>query len=214
MTHGGEGELTLAHVNGDALSVVETGTADLILQGITATTLSELTIGGGATVGVYTDTTKTTEGTVTIDAAGVLTAGDSTLLANLVMEDDSTLLTGGVEKALHVGSTLTMGSNIALDEATLRKLDGLDNKAYFWLIDAAEDSELLYGGSTGEDAWFDEVFSRTAYDGDYELKGDFNIVFDDVNGFGLQKFSSVPEPMTGTLSLLALMALAARRRKH
>ena len=33
-------------------------------------------------------------------------------------------------------------------------------------------------------------------------------------GFGLTKFSSVPEPATGTLSLLALAALAARRRKH
>ena len=214
VTHQGEGELTLAHVNGDALSVVETDTADLILQGITATTLSELTIGGGATVAVYTDTTKATEGTVTIDAAGVLTAGGGTLRANLVMEDDSALLTGGVEKALHVGSLLTMGSNISLDKATLQALDGLANNANFWLIDAAEGSELLYGGSTGEDAWFDEVFSRTAYDGDYELKGDFNIVFDDVNGFGLQKFSSTPEPTTGTLSLLALMALAARRRRH
>ena len=214
VTHGGEGELTLAHVNGDALSVVETDTADLILQGITATTLSELTIGGGATVGVYTDTTKATEGTVTIDAAGVLTAGDSTLLANLVMEDDSTLLTGGVEKALHVGSTLTMGSNIALDEATLRKLDDLAVGNYFWLIDAAAGSELSYTGSYGEDAWFDSVFSRFASDGDYELEGDFNIVFDSTDGFGLQKFSSVPEPTTGTLSLLALMALAARRRRH
>ncbi|MCQ2371997.1 MAG: hypothetical protein MJ058_08125 [Akkermansia sp.] len=214
VTHQGEGELTLANVNGDALSVVETDTADLILQGITATTLSELTIGGGATVGVYTDTTKATEGTVTIDAAGVLTAGDSTLRANLEMADDSVLLVGGVQKALHVGSLLTMGSNISLDTSTLQALDGLADNTCFWLIDAAEDSELLYGGSTGEDAWFDEVFSRTAYDGDYELKGDFNIVFDDVNGFGLQKFSSVPEPTTGTLSLLALMALAARRRKH
>ena len=214
VTHQGEGELTLAHVNGDALNVVETDTAALILQGITATTLSELTIGGGASVGVYTDATKATEGTVTIDAAGVLTAGDSTLRANLVMEDDSTLLTGGVQKALHVGSELTMGSNISLDKATLQALDGLAVGNYFWLIDAAEGSELSYTGSYGEDAWFDSVFSRFASDGDYELEGDFNIVFDSTDGFGLQKFSSVPEPMTGTLSLLALAALAARRRKH
>ena len=213
VTHQGEGELTLAHVNGDALSVVETDTADLILQGITATTLSELTIGGGATVGVYTDATKATEGTVTIDAEGILTAGDSTLRANLVMEDDSTLLTGGVQKALHVGSTLTMGSNISLDKATLQALDSLAVGNYFWLIDAAAGSELSYTGSYGEDAWFDSVFSRFASDGDYELEGDFNIVFDDVNGFGLQKFSSVPEPTSGTLSLLALAALAARRRR-
>ncbi|MCQ2366143.1 MAG: hypothetical protein MJ056_03125, partial [Akkermansia sp.] len=214
VTHQGEGELTLAHVNGDALSVVETDTAALILQGITATTLSELTIGGGASVGVYTDDTKATEGTVTIDAAGVLTAGDSTLRANLVMENDSALLVGGVEKALHVGSELTMGSNIALDKATLQALDSLAVGNYFWLIDAAAGSELSYTGSYGEDAWFDSVFSRFASDGDYELEGDFNIVFDSTDGFGLQKFSSVPEPTTGTLSLLALAALAARRRKH
>ncbi|MDO4817488.1 MAG: PEP-CTERM sorting domain-containing protein, partial [Akkermansia sp.] len=85
---------------------------------------------------------------------------------------------------------------------------------FFWLIDAAEGRELVYEGPTGDDAWYDSVFSRTAADGDYKLKGDFNIVFDDeLDSFGLKKFSSVPEPTTGTLSLLALAALAARRRR-
>ena len=212
--HQGDGELTLAHVNGDALSVVETGTADLILQGITATTLSELTIGGGATVGVYTDTTKATEGTVTIDAAGVLTAGGSTLLANLTLVGDSTLdVRGGGDNALTLGSTLkvdTTTSFINLDNDTLIALDALQVGQRLALVKAKDGTTLAYGGEYA-DAWFDGMFNREG--SQYTLAGDFQ-VFADSDAFGLVKFSNTPEPTTGTLSLLALAALAARRRKH
>ncbi|MDO4953961.1 MAG: hypothetical protein Q4E43_02320, partial [Akkermansia sp.] len=176
-----------------------------------AVVVANITVGPDSAVEILS--APETEATITVTEE--LAAGGGTLLANLVMADDSALLVNGQEKALHVGSTLTMNTNIALDETTLRALDGLAVGAYFWLIDAADGSELLYSGPTGEGAWFDSVFSRVAADGDYTLKGDFNIVFDDeLDAFGLQKFSNVPEPTTGTLSLLALAALAARRRRH
>ncbi|MDO4222110.1 MAG: MYXO-CTERM sorting domain-containing protein, partial [Akkermansia sp.] len=136
-----------------------------------------------------------------------------TLLANLVMEDDSAYLAGGVQKALSIGSALTMNTGIQMDEATLRALDDMAVGDTFWLIGAANGVPMEYEGAYGEDAWYGSMFSRTAYGSGYELEGDFNIVFDETDGFGLKKFSNTPEPTTGTLSLLALAALAARRRR-
>ena len=79
---------------------------------------------------------------------------------NLVMADDSALLVNGQEKALHVGSTLTMGSNIALDGTTLQALDNLAIGEEFWLINAAEGRELVYEGPTGDDAWYDRMMEE------------------------------------------------------
>ena len=192
----------------EEITNVEGGT--LTLNGMEdAVEVANITVGPDSTVEILS--APETEATITVTEE--LAAGGGTLLANLVMADDSALLVQGVQKNLHVGSTLTMGSNIALDGTTLQALDGLAVGDYFWLIDAAAGRELSYTGPTGEDAWYDSVFSRIAADSDYELNGDFNIVFSDTDGFGLQKFSSTPEPTTGTLSLLALAALAARRRR-
>ena len=192
--------------------IVNMQDAKLTLDGLSdVMTVSKITIGSNSAVELLDNQTSEE---ITVTVTEELAAGNGTLLANLVMEDDSALLVGGVEQALHVGSTLTMGQNIALDGTTLQALDDLAIGEFFWLIDAAEGRELSYTGDYGEDSWYDSVFSRTAADGDYKLKGDFNIVFSETDGFGLQKFSNTPEPTTGTLSLLALMALAARRRKH
>ena len=192
--------------------IVNMQDAKLTLDGLSdVMTVSKITIGSNSAVELLDNQTSEE---ITVTVTEELAAGNGTLLANLVMADDSALLVGGVEQSLHVGSTLTMGSNIALDGDTLVALDALAVGDYFWLIDAAAGRELSYTGDYGEDSWYDGVFSRTAADGDYKLKGDFNIVFNETDGFGLQKFSNVPEPTTGTLSLLALAALAARRRKH
>ena len=220
VTHQGEGELTLAHVNGDALSVVETDTADLILQGITATTLSELTIGAGATVAVYTDELAQTEGTVTIDAEGILTAGAGTLRADLTLEGGSTLdvnggsVEGGTQNALTLGSTLTVNTTtgfINLDNDTLIALDGLGLGQRLTLVKALDGSTLTYGDDGYNGTWYSQMFNREG--SQYTLEGDFQ-VFAEADGFGLVKVNKTPEPTTGTLSLLALAALAARRRRH
>ena len=175
-----------------------------------AVEVANITVGPDSTVEILS--APETEATITVTEE--LAAGGGTLLANLVMADDSALLVNGQEKALHVGSTLTMNSNIALDGTTLQTLDDLAIGDYFWLIDAAAGRELVYEGPTGDDAWYDSVFSRVAADGGHNLVGDFNIVFnDELDAFGLKKFSNTPEPTTGTLSLLALAALAARRRR-
>ncbi len=175
-----------------------------------AVEVANITVGTDSAVEILS--APETEATITVTEE--LAAGGGTLLANLVMAEDSALLVNGVQKALSIGSVLTMNTNIALDEATLRALDTMAVGETFVLIGAVDGKPMEYYGESGDDAWYGSVFSRTAYDSGYELNGDFNIVFNETDGFGLQKFSSVPEPTTGTLSLLALMALAARRRKH
>ena len=160
------------------------------------------------------------EGTVTITES--LTAGGGTLLANLNLVDGSTLdlQTGeGAMAALTLGSNLAFvdGAIVNLDATTLAKLDNLvmgspDN--YLELIHAAQGTTLTYGEGgldNYDDMWFGQLFDRTA--GEYTLKGDFKVVATGET-FGLTKVSNVPEPTTGTLSLLALATLAARRRRH
>ncbi len=193
----------------EEITNVEGGT--LTLNGLgDAVEVANITVGPDSTVKILS--APETEATITVTEE--LAAGGSTLLANLVMADDSALLVNGEQKGLSIGSVLTMNTNIQLDEATLRALDNMEIGDTFWLIGAVDGKPMEYTGEYGEEAGYDSVFSRIAYgEGNYTLQGNFNIAFNETDGFGLQRLGSVPEPTTGTLSLLALMALAARRRR-
>ena len=206
----------------DELASVEaTGGSISLMAGLMP--VANMTIAEGKSVMLldpFSQEQEILEGTVTITES--LTAGGGTLLANLNLVDGSTLdlQTGeGAMAALTLGSNLAFvdGAIVNLDATTLAKLDNLvmgspDN--YLELIHAAQGTTLTYGEGgldNYDDMWFGQLFDRTA--GEYTLKGDFKVVATGET-FGLTKVSNVPEPTTGTLSLLALAALAARRRKH
>ncbi|MDO4818295.1 MAG: hypothetical protein Q3986_07705 [Akkermansia sp.] len=195
--------------------VNETG-HKLTLENAASVNLKSMTIGQGSTVeALYTDAQDAqVEGTVTITES--LVAGGGKLLANLtIIGNDSevapTLLNlGGA--ALTLGSTLTVDTEsglILLDDATITALEGLKLGHNLDLFKALEGTDLAYGSPDGYDGtWFDAMFVRTD-----KVHGDYR-VYATEDSFGLTKVNNVPEPTTGTLSLLALMALAARRRKH
>ena len=193
--------------------VNETG-HKLTLENADNLLLDAMTIGAGSTVAVYTEGAESPEGTVTITES--LTAGGATLLANLTIigngsEVAPTLLNlGGV--ALTLGSTLTVDTEsglILLDDDTITALEGLALGHNLDLFKALEGTGLEYGSPDGYDGtWFDAMFVRTD-----NVHGDYR-VYATEDSFGLTKVNNVPEPTTGTLSLLALAALAARRRKH
>ena len=180
--------------------------------------IESMTIGAGSTVAVYeTDEQAAAEGTVIITDA--LTAGGATLLANLTImgngsEVAPTLLNlgGAGENALTLGSTLTVDTTsglILLDADTIAALEGLALGHNLDLFKALEGTGLEYGSPDGYDGtWFDAMFVRTE-----NVHGDY-LVYANETSFGLTKVNNMPEPTTGTLSLLALAALAARRRKH
>ena len=175
--------------------------------------VNKLTIGDGSTVKITAGVTDQAQ-ELTIQVKETLSVGNgSTLLANLVMESGSTLNLGGGQ--LTLGSDLQFGSNILLDAATLENMDKLAVGETYNFINPAKDTEIT-GDFDGK--WFGEIFERTSAVAEggtaYELKGDYQVRYDNATGqVGFYKTSNVPEPTTATLSLLALMALAARRRR-
>ena len=208
--------LTLTHITSDVQSV-EVASTNVTIQNASTATLADLTIGTGATVAVYvTDELAATEGTVTI--TDTLTAGGAKLLANLTLlghEGDELLTWNLYGQQMTLGSTLTLDTEsglIQLDDATMQEIAGLTLGGY-WELVVDGGTGLQYNGNE----WYDGVFSRT-YTNDEgvqtQLGGDYKVqLLDGGNSFGIVKVSNVPEPTTGTLSLLALMALAARRRR-
>ncbi len=161
-----------------------------------------------STAQVYTNLAKDTEATVSI--SDTLTAGGGTLLANLTMADGSTLdVKGGNTMALTLGSQFTIanGALVNLDGDTLAAIAGLENIGdKVILIKQYGDHELTTNLADGD-------WARAHFDLSSITDADYKMYVQD-GQIGLVKSSMVPEPTTGTLSLLALMALAARRRRH
>ena len=208
----GGSPLTITHVDTETLQSIGAYMEGVTLQNVSAEpiVLKDITL-LGTTVAVYQggEVAAALEGSVTITES--LFAGASTLLANLEMADGSTLnVNGGNEMALTLGSKFTIadGSHVNLDETTIAALSQLQDGEKLNLIVAKEQTELSYGGNGYNGMSYDDLFVRTE-----ALTGAYT-VYANGGAFGLMKSTSpIPEPTTGTLSLLALMALAARRRR-
>ena len=168
--------------------------------------LASLTLGDdAATMTVWSDELAAAEGTVTITET--LTAGEGSILhSNLDLKDGVVL---AFNDTLTMTSTLGVEGLLTLDEdsALFLELVGLPEGSGQWvdLIMAGDGSNLVYTNPGIHRANAADVFTNSLFQsGDY-------MVFATEDSFGITR---VPEPTTGTLSLLALAALAARRRKH
>ena len=191
----------------------------LTLMNAESLELKSMTIAKDAVVSAYYTEEQQIgwkEGTVTITES--LVAGGGTLYANLTLvghEGDELLSWNLNGQQMTLGSTLTLDTEtglIQLDNDTMRQIAAL-TLGENWELVVNGGTNLQYDGNE----WFDGVFSRTYTnaDGDLaQLGGDYKVQVLDNGNFGVVKYLDVPEPTTGTLSLLALMALAARRRKH
>ena len=207
----GEGNLTLTHVDViKPLKGVYAHDGALTLQNITEVSVVEMEIASGSTVAVYTSENADVEGTVTI--TDKLKAGGGTLLANLKMANGSklalSLVDGGGRQALTLGSQFTIaeGALVRLDDATLAAIADLANiNDKVILINQLDGSTLTTNLEDGD-------WARTHFDLSSITGADFTMYVQE-GQIGIMKSSNVPEPTTGTLSLLALMALAARRRR-
>ncbi len=215
---GGSIDLGDVSMGEGARLVVDASSYTLVLLNESAELeVATMTIGEDYHVDFFTDATEATEGTVTITES--LTAGGADLNANLTLVGGSKLnLNGAGENALTLGSTLTLDTEsglIQLDDETMRAIAALEKVGDSLVLveDGGGHGALSYIG----DEWFDGVFTRDYVDAEgnaARLGGDYNVKLLDNGNFGIVKFSNVPEPTTGTLSLLALAALAARRRRH
>ena len=200
--------LTLTHVDTDVLNSIDNYGGQVTLLNVSGGSfeLSELSL-FTTIVAAYTDSTSTTEATVTITDA--LIAGGGTLLANLTLVGNSTLdVNGGDASALTLGSLLTVDNSdglVNLDDATLAAISGLNEGDRVTLVKGLNGTSFSTNLTHGEEAGLHFNLGS--------INGSDYMVFVTDSAMGIEKTSSVPEPTTGTLSLLALMALAARRRR-
>ncbi|MBQ4614417.1 MAG: hypothetical protein IJB31_05765 [Akkermansia sp.] len=191
----------VASVSVEELSLTN-GTNTSIVMGDTRV-LESLTLDANTTFGAFkaADARTVETGSETTLTLTTLTVGKgATLNANIVLGADSTL---SLEGCLTMGSTvsLTSGMTIDLSEDMLALM--YDGKA----IDlfTSVDSLTLDGNIINPD-----TVTNVNFTVDDKLQN-FNMGYS--NEGGTVSITLVPEPTTATLSLLALAALAARRRR-
>ena len=178
---------------------------------------SSVTVGeivlAGSMVGVYytipadPDTGSTVRVVEATVSTGSLTvSGDSTLYANLELKANGTLQ---LDSALAMGSTLTLNSGITLSGSLLNTWQN-DRITLFSGVDSFNGStEAISVAASSIFSNSDLVDGAGSYNYKVQYGGGDNAVVELV-----RTASDTPEPTTATLSLLALMGLAARRRRR
>lgn len=202
-----------------------TGSVDVAegtLNVLNATNLSvkDITIGTNATMGVYsgTEAAEANEGKVTMAADTTLKAGaGATLIANLEMKAGSTLtVMDAWQTGLTMGSDVYLNTGNLLGEGDLTTLDTLGFGEYYYLFNGV-DNLYINDAQVGKLDFKDwQHFNMDANQVFTNLTPQtYALVYNWDNGanVGSVALTLLPEPTTGTLSLLALCALAARRRR-
>ena len=197
--------------------------------------VADVTIAADGVLGVYKGSTvaETSEGTLTVTGGHKLTANLRAILnADLVMGggveapavlDVSAFLGDG---GLQMGSTVTLTpGSVLLSAADMDAIGALDFMGKYDLFNGVDGLSL--DGTTDflselglADKWVKaaDVFANEQFkdpEKDYYLFYSGATQKGGVGGnVGTVYLMQIPEPTTGTLSLLALAALAARRRKR
>ena len=190
--------------------------------------LENLEIGGGKTVGFYSGGIADVAHEASVSVVGTLTAGKNAALnANLVMESGSTLDVAQTEgMGLLMGSEVTLSKGMTLNDYSGDWATWKDGTTYalFTGVDGLDIGNGVTTGTMDYTKWVDakEYFSNIEESNRYFLcysgAPDQNAVgvltsVNNGSNVGMVYIMTMPEPTTGTLSLLALAALAARRRR-
>lgn len=199
------------------------GTALTLLNQNADVALVNLSIGDSATASAYkgalpsaAELQQAADGgsslEATVQVSGKLSAGqDATLNANLVLADGATL-------SLKAGG-LTMGSSVTLGSVFL-ELEGaevVDGAVQNYVLFTGVDALALGGEAITESGWYDadELIEALVADGTTLSLADHSYLIGYKDGtVSLTAANATPEPATGTLGLLALAALCARRRRR
>lgn len=207
----GGGVLTVTHT-GNTLSGVVASDGDVTLQNLAAnTSLNLLEIAAGRTVNAYVGTNADQKQGVSVAATGTaLLSGTATLNTSLTLAAGATLDMADLDAgAVTINGALTFGGKVQMGAQLLAMVDSMTG----W-----EESVTLFTGltdgvtlpATVSDAasmvQASEVFSNVQNNTLY-------VSYQVIDNVGSLMVVHVPEPATTTLSLLALAALAARRRR-
>lgn len=191
--------------------VASGGSMDVLNQA--ALTLDILEVATGKSVGLYTGADASSEkAAVVVTGSATFGAGAALNTACLTLADGATLEMTGLETgavtlngALTFGNGLMMGETLLADVLalscgeSLKLFSGVQGFSLPMIIDAEDASSVQVLASV----FFDDMVGQDGYHVQYQV----------IDNVGSLLITHVPEPTTATLSLLALAALAARRRR-
>ena len=175
--------------------------------------LNDLMVATGATLSFYAGVidNQGAVGSVVVDGKASFTTG-SQLNASLTLTTGSTL--DMAEGHLSLTGSLTLQQGITLSDATLQRIHALGEGEQVTLFTGFEDvvfaaSDYSQLSMVDDSALASTYFSNIGSD-NYVLTATFNSA--NVGSLAIVAIN-IPEPATTTLSLLALSALVARRRR-
>ena len=223
----GEGKQTISGAVSTTGSV-KVNDGELALTGTSALSLNQLSLfdttnatGGTLSVG------SANGGTVSIGSAGSVVVGkDSVLNGNLTLGAGTALTLNGYgdDAAATINGTLSLGSDMQLNgvEQLLADLNaqavgenGLKSLKLFNVV-SVDFGDVEATLAMAADALEEEQPLIAGYDASKYFSsldvGAYALIFQN-SALYLQTTAPIPEPTTATLSLLALTALAARRRR-
>lgn len=205
----GAGTLKLTNA-ANSLSGVVAAAGDVNLQNLAVeASLDVLDVAGGKTVGLYTGADTASEKAVaTVSGTAAFGTGAVLNTACLTLADGATLEMRGLEAgAVTLSGALTFGSGLQMGESLLASVGALDYGETLNLFTGLSGVNLPVAvGTESSRVLASSVFSNVQSD---TLYVDYRVI----DNVGTLLVANVPEPATATLSLMALAALAARRRR-
>ena len=206
----GEGSLSLNNETNDLGKIlVKEGSA--AIHGAGAYTLAELQAATKVDVGFYVGATKdtTTKTSVSVSQKALLGGGATLNTTCLTLAAGSTLDMDNLDAgAVSLSGALTFGGKVQMGENLLAAVGAMSGYQSLVLFTGLTDGVTL--PATVSDAasmvQASEVFSNVQNNTLY-------VSYQVIDNVGSLMVVLVPEPATTTLSLLALAALAARRRR-
>lgn len=206
----GSGMLTVSNAANTLSGVVASG-GDMTVLNQAALSLDVLEVATGKSVGMYTGgNTSSAKAAVAVSSSAVFGAGAALTTASLTLADGATLEMTSIADAVKLnGAALTFGSGVQLGDNLLAAVQALEYGDTLALFTGVGEFTLHSAAATELESTrvlASSVFSNVQ---NSSLYVDFQVV----DNVGSLLVVNVPEPATTTLSLLALTALAMRRRR-
>ena len=207
----GSGMLTVSNGANTLSGVVARG-GDINVLNQEALSLDVLEIVTGKSVGFYTGADNlSAKSEVAVSSSAVFGAGSILNAASLTLDSGATLeMTGDAGAVVMNGTALTFSSGVQLGDNLLAEVLALGYGEYLPLFSGVAEFTLLSADVRALESsrvLASSVFSNVQ---SANLYVDFRMV----DNVGMLMVVNVPEPATTTLSLLALTALAMRRRRR
>ncbi len=202
--------------SGNTLSGVHATAGEIAVLNLSSVDLQNLEAAAGLTVSFYTGSTETASAEADVTVRGTAGFGaNAHLNANLTMAAGATLQVA--EGGLTMGSDVTLTAGGLLGEELLGRVQTMslgDSTTLFTSVDhlILNDGTQSYTYQPGELSTKDNMLASIYFTN--LTSNNYVLTFScSAGGDGMLAITMVPEPAGTTLSLLALAAIAARRRR-